>query len=174
MRVLLDGWQLSGESDWATGDWAPVMFTTVDNFDFTGGEGGQGTDLGGGFRTVRPVLVGDPLSGGGDPLTGYFNTAAFGRPAKGSYGNAPRNAVRKPSVNNTNFAVFKNVELRRQQGGTAPRRDLQSIQPGGVPGHRPHGPVRRRGCADQPELRDRDRDRQSRPGRRASSSFQFD
>jgi len=111
MRVLLDGWQLSGESDWATGDWAPVMFTTVDNFDFTGGEGGQGTDLGGGFRTVRPVLLGDPLSGGGDPLTGYFNTAAFGRPAKGSYGNAPRNAVRKPSVNNTNFAVFKNVSF---------------------------------------------------------------
>ena len=53
MRVLLDGWQLSGESDWVTGDWAPVMFTTVDNFDFTGGEGGQGTDLGGGSAVQR-------------------------------------------------------------------------------------------------------------------------
>ena len=40
--MLLDGWQLSGESDFVTGDWAPVMFTTTDNFDFTGGEGGTG------------------------------------------------------------------------------------------------------------------------------------
>ena len=56
-------------------------------------------------------MGGAALSGGGDPLTGYFNTAAFARPAKGSYGNAPRNAVRKPSVNNTNFAVFKNVSF---------------------------------------------------------------
>ena len=26
-------------------------------------------------RNVRPVLVGDPMAGGGDPLTGWFNTA---------------------------------------------------------------------------------------------------
>jgi hypothetical protein len=111
LRALLDGWQVSGESDFVTGDWAPVNFTTTDNFDFTGGEGGQGTDLGGGFRTVRPDLRGDPLSGGGDPLTGFFNTAAFARPAKGTYGNSPRNAVRKPGVNNTNLAVFKNISF---------------------------------------------------------------
>jgi hypothetical protein len=108
-HVLLDGWQVSGENDYATGDWAPITFTTVDNFDFTGGEGGQGTDLGGGFRTVRPDVSGDPLAGGGDPLTGFFNVAAFKRPVKGTYGNAPRNVVQKPSVFNTNFAVFKNV-----------------------------------------------------------------
>ena len=63
------------------------------------------------LHLVRPVLVGDPLAGGGDPLTGFFNTAAFARPARGSYGNAPRNVVRKPSVINTNFAVFKNVSF---------------------------------------------------------------
>ena len=109
LHYLADGWQVSGENDFATGDWAPVNFTTSDNFDFTGGEGGTAGDLGGGFRLVRPVLVGDPLAGGGDPLTGFFNTAAFGRPARGSFGDSARNVVRKPSVFNTNFAVFKNV-----------------------------------------------------------------
>jgi len=53
VRALLDGWQVSGENVWASGDWAPVFLSTVDNFDFTGGEGGTGADTGG-FRYVRP------------------------------------------------------------------------------------------------------------------------
>ena len=60
---------------------------------------------------MRPVLVGDPLAGGGDPLSGFFNTAAFARPTRGSFGSAPRNAVRKPGLVNTNVAMFKNVSL---------------------------------------------------------------
>jgi hypothetical protein len=56
-------------------------------------------------------MVGDPFAGGGDPLTSFFNTAAFARPAAGTYGNAPRNAVKKPGLVNTNFAVFKNVKF---------------------------------------------------------------
>src|SRR5262249_52450406 len=104
-----DGWQVSGENDFVTGDWAAVVLTTSDNFDFTGGEAGTGACLAGNetssppcLHIVRPVLAGDPTAGGGDPLTGYFNTAAFARPARGSYGNAPRNAVRKPGLINTN------------------------------------------------------------------------
>ena len=41
-RLLLDGWQLSGENAFVTGDWADVILTTSDNFDFTGGDGGNG------------------------------------------------------------------------------------------------------------------------------------
>ena len=41
-RLLLDGWQLSGENDFVNGDWADVILTTSDNFDFTGGDGGNG------------------------------------------------------------------------------------------------------------------------------------
>jgi hypothetical protein len=116
MRALLDGWQVSGENDFVTGDWANIAFTTTDNFDFTGGEGGNGACLAGSepcLHLVRPNLVGDPLAGGGDPLTGFFNTAAFARPARGTYGDTPRNVVQKPSVFNTNFAVFKNVGFAR-------------------------------------------------------------
>jgi len=108
-RLLLDGWQITGENDFVTGDWAPVILTTADNFDFTGGEGGTGSDLGGGLRIVRPVVVGDPNDFKGDPLTGLFDVTAFRRPSgRGDYGNAPRNAVRKPSVKNMNLAIFKN------------------------------------------------------------------
>ncbi|HJZ71313.1 MAG TPA: TonB-dependent receptor [Vicinamibacterales bacterium] len=114
MKLLLDGWQVSGENDFVSGDWANVAMTTTDNFDFTGGEAGNGACINGNepcLHVVRPVLVGDPLAGGGDPQTGFFNTAAFARPARGDYGNAPRNVVRKPGVVNTNFAIFKNVAL---------------------------------------------------------------
>jgi hypothetical protein len=107
--LLLNGWQLSGSNAFISGEWAPILFTTPDNFDFTGGEGGQGTDLGGGFRNVRPIMVGDPMDGGGDPLTGWFDVTAFQRPSgRGDYGNAPRNAVRRPGTNNWNLAIFKN------------------------------------------------------------------
>src|SRR5206468_7314557 len=104
--LLLDGWQLSGSNSFVSGEWAAVSFTTPDNFDFTGGEGGMGGCLAGTepcARNVRPVLVGDPMAGGGDPLTGWFNTAAFARPSgRGDYGNAPRNAVQRPGPTNWN------------------------------------------------------------------------
>src|SRR5262249_12089706 len=83
------------------------------NFDFTGGEAGTGACLAGSepcLHLVRPVLVGDP-NGSGDPLTGMYNTSAFSRPARGNYGNAPRNVVRKPGFPNTNLAIFKNFGL---------------------------------------------------------------
>jgi hypothetical protein len=114
MRFVLDGWQVSGENDFVSGDWANITFTTTDSFDFTGGEAGNAACLAGSepcLHLVRPVVVADPMSGGGDPLSGFFNTAAFARPARGSYGDAARNVVRKPSVFNTNFALFKNVNF---------------------------------------------------------------
>jgi len=114
-RLVLDGWQLSGENAFVSGDWAPVILTTSDNFDFTGGEGGNGGDLGGGLRIVRPDVVGDPMSGDRDPITGWFNTEAFARPSgRGDYGNSPRNVIQRPGINNWNLALFKNINL----GGT--------------------------------------------------------
>ena len=108
----LDGWQISGENAFVTGDWAPVILTTSDNFDFTGGDGGTGNDLGGGLRIVRPVMTCDPMAKTGSPLTGWFDTSCFKRPAgRGDYGNAPRNAVRRPGIVNWNLALFKNFPI---------------------------------------------------------------
>ena len=116
MRALLDGWQVSGENDFVSGDWANVSMTTSDGFDFTGGEAGNGACLAGTeslttpcLHLVRPDIIANPMAGGGDPLTGFFNTAAFARPARGTFGTSGRNVVQKPGLVNTNFAIFKNV-----------------------------------------------------------------
>lgn len=37
----------------------------------------------------------------------YFNTAAFARPAKGTYGNAPKDVIRGPGTNNWDISIAK-------------------------------------------------------------------
>ena len=111
LRGVVNGWQISGVHAFATGDWAPVTFTTLDNFDFMGGDGGQGGDVNG-IRIVRPNVTGDPMDFDGDPLTGWFDTAAFSRPAgRGDIGNSPRNVVQRPGINNWDLALFKNFRM---------------------------------------------------------------
>jgi Carboxypeptidase regulatory-like domain/TonB-dependent Receptor Plug Domain len=116
LRGALGGWQLSGENAFVSGDWAPVILATTDNFDFTGGDGGNGGDIGGGLRTVRPVIVGNPASGNRNPTPGepgtWLNWDAFARPsARGDYGNAPRNVFQLPAFVNWNLSLFKNVAV---------------------------------------------------------------
>jgi hypothetical protein len=111
VKFLFDDWQVSGENAFASGDWTPVFMTTVDNFDFTGGTGGQANDIGGGARAVRPKVVGNPVSGG-DPTPGttgsLLDAAAFARPARGETGDAARYLFRTPAIFNWNLALFKN------------------------------------------------------------------
>jgi hypothetical protein len=98
LRVLLDGWQLSGENACVKGDWDNIDLDTTDNFDFTGGSEG-----------ARPVMTGDPQLSNGDPLTGWFNTSVFHRPAgRGDFGNEPRTVIQLPGIHNWNLSLFKN------------------------------------------------------------------
>jgi hypothetical protein len=102
----LDGWQLSGNTAFVSGDWSGVSFTTTDNFDFYGGGTGG-----------RIVLTGvDPFSGNRDPNpdgTGsYVNWAAFARPSgRLDLGNAPARFVRLPWIKNTDLSMFKNFSV---------------------------------------------------------------
>ena len=123
-RGLLDGWQLSGENAFVSGEWARVTFTTADNFDFTGGDGGTGQP--GGpirwrtrhdcLRVVRPSWSGDPMPRGSAirSRAGSTRRPSRGRRAAATIGNAPRNVVQRPGINNWNLSLFKNFRL----GGT--------------------------------------------------------
>ena len=106
-RGLLDGWQVSGDTAFVSGDWSGASTSTTDNFEFTGGDGG-----------TRPRISGNVLctSGECDPTPGapgsYFNVAAFSRlTGRGDIGNAPRTFFRLPPIRNTNLSAFKNFQI---------------------------------------------------------------
>ena len=110
-RGLLDGWQLSGDTAFVSGDWSGASVSTTDNFDFTGGDGGN-----------RPRISGDVrcTSGNCDPTPGaggsYLNIAAFTRPSgRGDIGNAPRTFFRLPPIVLSNMSVFKNFRVGGRQ-----------------------------------------------------------
>ncbi len=105
-RGLLDGWQLSGDTAWVSGDWAGASTSTTDNFDFTGGDGG-----------TRPRISGDPMcSSNCDPTPGgtgsYFDVAAFSRlTGRGDIGNAEVTFYRLPKIVLSNMSIFKNFQM---------------------------------------------------------------
>jgi hypothetical protein len=122
VAALLDGWQLSGITAFASGNPAcatpasatatcpagQITLQTTDNADLTGG--GDGT---------RVVVNGDPtLSSGDRSLDRWFDTTVFARPGRGEIGNATKGIIRQPGIHVWDMTIFKNVSL----GG---RRTLQ-------------------------------------------------
>ena len=106
-RGLLDGWQLSGDTAFVSGDWSGAGLSTTDNFNFTGGD-----------VAARVNVAGDAVcnSGNCDPTPNgggsYLNWAAFSRPAgRGDIGNAPVTFFRLPKIVLSNMSVFKNFQL---------------------------------------------------------------
>ena len=105
-RGLLDGWQVSGDTAFVSGDWAGLSQpTTTDNADLTGGD--QGT---------RASITGDPLCSGDCDLSpggtgSFFNVSSFARNARGDFGNAEATFYRRPRIIVSNFSMFKNFGL---------------------------------------------------------------
>jgi len=107
-RGALDGWQVSGDTAFVSGDWAGASTSTTDNFDFTGGDAG-----------TRPHLTSDDVVCQGDGCSAtpgqpgsFFNVSAFGRlTGRGDYGNAPRAFYRLPRIVNSNISAFKNFSI---------------------------------------------------------------
>ncbi|MGI9070825.1 MAG: carboxypeptidase regulatory-like domain-containing protein [Bryobacteraceae bacterium] len=79
----------------------------------------------GGIICQRPNLVTSPsFDRSKQSIAEYFNTNAFVLQAPGTFGNAARNVVRGPGINNLDFSVFKNFFLPRflgQSGDEGPR-----------------------------------------------------
>jgi hypothetical protein len=112
VAALLDGWQLSGITAFASGT-PPAIGATgttptngftlqnADNVDLTGG--GDGTRL---------VMTGDPtLSSGDRSLDRWFDTSVFRRAARGEIGNAGKDVIRLPGTHVWDMTIFKNVSL---------------------------------------------------------------
>jgi hypothetical protein len=114
VEAIFGGWQVNATANVMSG--LPFNVSYRDS--------GQDRDTGPG----RPDLIGDPAPGSGDGLaTPYFNVtpigspgSAFGRPARGTFGNLPRNELRGPGFWNVDASLFKrfglggdrNLELR--------------------------------------------------------------
>lgn len=95
VKFAFDDWVLAGIAQWVSGTPASISLSTV-----------QGTDLTGGGDGQRVNIVGNPNSTG-STFYQWFNTAAFAAPGKGDPGNAAKNSVRNPGVNNEDISLSK-------------------------------------------------------------------
>jgi hypothetical protein len=103
---ILGGWQITGATFMRTG--TPLWVT-------------QGADIAGiGDTNAQPwTQVSDPSNGANGAFSAgatadqnlYFNPGAFARPANGTFGTAPRNAIYNPGQYQWDIALFKNVNL---------------------------------------------------------------
>src|SRR5437867_102384 len=109
VRGVFDNWQIAGVTSFSSGLPFPINVDTTDGADIAGGGDGW-----------RAMLIGQPqLSHGERTLDRWFNTAAFGRPPQGYYGDAPVYPVRGPGLNNWDMTIMKQFplwsEVRRLQ-----------------------------------------------------------
>src|SRR6266478_4673241 len=136
VKALFDNWQLSGTTSYATGrpkNNLAVTYTPGTATITAGQSCPPGsvltsatvctmlTDFTGGTVNARPNMICDPIRGvsGADPTGSAFviNTSCFAAPtALGQIGNMPRNAVRIPSILNSDLAFFKNFKIGESRG----------------------------------------------------------
>ena len=103
-RLVLDNWQIAGFTTMASGFPCGVGFTTVDNADITGG--GDASRI-----NVRDLAL---LPRGERSFSRWFNPSVFSRPARGDFGNAPKDVYRGPGISSWDISIFKNFPLRSE------------------------------------------------------------
>jgi hypothetical protein len=104
VRWAFDNWQWSGITAFVSGQPSGVGFSTVDGADITGGGDGS-----------RIVVTGNPnLTRGDRAFTRWFDTSVFARPPQGSPGNAPKDMIRLPGVNNWDMSFTKRFPVKSE------------------------------------------------------------
>jgi hypothetical protein len=104
IRHAFDNWEFSGVTNFSSGLPQGIGLTTTDNADITGGGDG-----------VRAVLTGPVQRAKSERgFSRWFNTGAFGRPARGNGGYSPIRPYRGPGVNNWDLALVKNFPLKSE------------------------------------------------------------
>lgn len=94
---FIGGWQITGITTFSAGQYQ------------TPGLGVDWLNLGA-FTSSRPDIIGDYKKGRSFP-DAYLNPAAFARPATHIEGNAARNSIQQPGINNWDLGVFKNTRV---------------------------------------------------------------
>jgi hypothetical protein len=101
VRNLLGRWEISGIFTAQSGPPVNVLAGSDRSLD------GVGND--------RADQIGDPQLGGdrsrADQITQWFNAAAFQLPALGTFGTAPRNAVRGPAFASLDLSLVKSIGM---------------------------------------------------------------
>lgn len=101
LRGVLNGWETNGIITMQSGD----PFTVVSGRDNS--QSGVGGD--------RADLIGDPYLPTDRPrsqlVAGYFNTAAFGPNAVGTFGNVGRNTMRGPRQSTVDFGLIREFPI---------------------------------------------------------------
>ncbi len=109
-RTVFDGWEVTGITSFISGPPLGLGYALVTARDLLGG-GGNGVDS-------RVVLTGDPnLPRGDRTFNRHFNTSVVRPPTDpGDFGkgNAPKDPIRGPGVNNWDISLFKNFNLARE------------------------------------------------------------
>jgi len=108
-HAFLGGWQISGETNFATGSPFSVIYNAADNAGVGNGIGSSAyADLSGNPKqTAHPVDQYGRL---------YYNQSAYAIPTALTFGDSGRNSLRNPDFINFNMGVFKHFALKE---GTA-------------------------------------------------------
>ena len=107
LAQIFGGWSWSGNVALQSG--APFTARVVGSF----------VDVGSGVNgTLRADYDGSDIAISDPTTLRFFNTDAFGIPAAGLFGNAPRNLIIGPGSHNLNMSLSKNVNFNRTRGVT--------------------------------------------------------
>ncbi len=109
VKAVFDNWQLSGLTAFASGTPAGIGYTLVDGADITGGGDGGRIVIKG-----NPILSNSQQTVASTGFVQWINPAAFARPARGDFGNAPKDVFRNPGTHNWDFSLFKNIPLKSE------------------------------------------------------------
>jgi hypothetical protein len=106
LDMVFANWQVAGITSFLSGTGFTPGFSTSDGQDITGSSEG-----------ARIMVTGDPrLPKSERTFDRNFKTEAFGRPARGDFGNAGVRILRGPGVNNWDISVSKRMPLGEGDG----------------------------------------------------------
>ena len=100
VNAVAGGWELTGIYTAQTG--FPFSVTATDTSGFIG------------TTSPRAQVIGNPKAPFHKGLNQWFNTAAFGQPSIGVYGNSSRNYLRQPGINDFDIGPFQEHRAGRK------------------------------------------------------------